>query len=85
MIKGEDMKAYEVIKKYGWIQRAYGNVEMGFCLVGAIAESNQKGAVEAVEKELYASSYILTSLTAWNDTIGRTKEEVIALLRKANV
>ena len=35
-------RAYGIICDYGWIQRDYGDPEMGFCPVGALAEAREE-------------------------------------------
>ena len=76
-------RAADYIEKHGWTQ---GINESGLgevCLYGALLHSNTYPSANEALKELdkvlggrYAASAI------WNDTPGRTKEEVIAFLRE---
>ena len=79
------MKAYEVIEKYGWVQNTYGCKSLGFCAVGAIdfcGSPDRNEAFNAVYQHLGTS---FSSITDWNDKPGRTKKEVLNLLRHLNV
>ena len=77
------MKPSDILRKYGWIQWYRGNKAIGFCLMGAIME-----AYRSVPRRRLAVT-TLTHLTksrfldTWNDTEGRTKRQVLALLRRA--
>ena len=78
------MKAYEVIKKFGWQQGWWGNENEGFCTAGAIlrAYSTFGSRNQAMDKLRGA---LQDSIVDWNDAEGRTKRQVLALLRKVDV
>ena len=82
------MTAYQVLKKYGWIQGNSGSYTNGFCLMGAIYEAysaeygkiaSAKARVEALLPKRYSSPIV------WNDVKSRKKSEVLALVKKARV
>jgi hypothetical protein len=81
--------AIRTIKKYGWIQRAYGNKSGGFCALGAILEcssSKRDNPSCKVQDALFETLNRLSgvdSFVIYNDTEGRTQKEVLALFRKA--
>lgn len=74
------MKPSEVLRKYGWKQRAYGDITTGFCLVGAIfhvywGDNYAQNVLHRIESRIAPCIPL-----AWNDQNGRKVEEVIALL-----
>ena len=75
-------QAAELIRRHGWVQRKYGTTGEGYCIIGAIiaVPKHESGypAIEALREELGGQSVML-----WNDTEGRTKEEVLELLERA--
>lgn len=84
-------RAVEILNDKGWIQGSYGGDKIGYCLIGALHT-----AAYGMDSDLYYETYskvarFLTidnnvteqSLPRWNDTEGRTKEEVIAALEGA--
>ena len=84
------MKAADILRgslaklhAYGWIQDEYGDSECGYCSLGAIAAIGLTYA-----ESLEASSCLLAatgaaSVDGWNDTPGRTFEEVEAAFLRA--
>jgi hypothetical protein len=78
------MTAYDVIKKYGWVQGHFGSIAKGFCMLGALthvypSHSKRYSAISCVE------DVIDLSIVSWNDAPGRTKRQVLAALKKARV
>lgn len=86
----------EVLEKYGWIQGQAGSTHMGFCLSGALTFTcNKRYRVQPLDREVlirrehelltWRHFFIDTSgigcIPNWNDTPGRTKEEVLEELR----
>ena len=71
------LKAANMIETHGWIQGAASNGH-GFCALGAICLTGENycAAIDALHR-------IVPQIMDWNDAPGRTKEEVIATLRKA--
>lgn len=73
------MKPSELIRKYGWIQGRLGDEKQGFCLIGSIRHAC--GSINNLQEVINKlQTKIGTSLITWNDTMGRTKEDVIILL-----
>lgn len=71
------------IEKRKWIQGKYRNGKGGYCLVGAMISScpHEWGPLyNQVEAKLIAL-YPESNPIDWNDEKGRTKDEVLALLR----
>lgn len=68
-------EAADLIEQYGWIQGSFGDHQHGFCLLRAI----EPGSVDALYRELPMG------LIVWNDEPGRTKEQVLAFLRRGEV
>jgi hypothetical protein len=85
--------AIELIKKFGWHQFSFGSKDVGYCLVGAISVANKgtwgrkpESIYRVIEKMISDQSPTATvtySLSKWNDEKGRTKRQVLAILRKA--
>ncbi len=76
------MKAYEVIEKYGWIQDRYGNINEGFCLLGAIRKAYPTEQMRG-KILLHIRPFIKNEASwIWNDHPTRTKRQVIAMLKK---
>lgn len=84
-------EAARLIERHGWIQRKYGKPETGFCMLGAVEEvwwstgsENRTASLEELDR-----AYGLLKLRVpagpviFNDAPGRTKEEVLAVLREA--
>lgn len=90
------MKAWELLEQKGWCQGDWAKNRRGastiysrdsacsFCLLGSIYrvyEADERtNALARIASVLKASS-----IAAWNDAPGRTKEEVIAALKAADV
>jgi hypothetical protein len=92
------LKAAEIVEQRGWCQRSFENLDGQVCALGAINLAHHdcsgwgsrvfSGADLAVNAACRASQYVgrgigYFTLANWNDTNGRTKEEVIAALRGA--
>jgi hypothetical protein len=80
------MTAYELVKKYGWRQGSFGGKDAGFCVVGAINlayHGFDKKWCKAIGKVQKLIGGIAIPL--WNDEPGRTRRQVLTLLRKAGV
>jgi hypothetical protein len=86
----------EVLKTGGWVQKAFNNPD-GCCILGACISVRIELEKTVAETELMRNAFVFdlteeiknTGFTtdanwvlAWNDTPGRTKEEVIAMLEK---
>lgn len=81
----------------GWCQHHYvnysgdfTNLKEEYCLVGAINHISSRNMVfssDLINKFVEANNLTIVkrnfTVTAWNDTPGRTKEEVLAALDKA--
>lgn len=89
-------KAADGLERYGWTQRVYGKARGPKCIMGAIIFAEQgrmPGQSELLglaEKVSEAKKFLLTlipgnkySIVQWNDKKGRTKGQVIRLLRRA--
>lgn len=91
-------RAADLLEEHGWVQRQYGDPVIGFCLVGAIdwvtfgqTDIPPSGVeIFEIEARLFRSINLdsgslrdRNALTGWNDTWGRTKDEVVAALREA--
>lgn len=90
------MKAYEILNKAadlletnGWCHGYYKDMDGNLCAAGATYEADHSGSVDADHVLL---EYVSTqrdipwpSVEAWNDTPGRTPEEVIEAMRAAAV
>lgn len=94
MLPSEAMlKASELIKECGWIQGDLGSREAGYCLDGAIATAHGwPGDFDGVSYDRTRAT--LTRATQryhklgpilFNDTRGRTREEVLEVLRLAAI
>lgn len=91
------LEADELIGEYGWRQGTSGNRKIGFCAVGALREVGQTWLSRHVfddSRRIKAAFRLLNdcigtsnnrfgprSIVSWNDTQGRTKDEVRALLQ----
>lgn len=80
----------KLIEEKGWIQGRSGNVNEGFCLLGAIDYSLRSSERSTLWQDTLwhdcryiLHEYLQTSLTVeWNDAPGRKPEEAIHLLRE---
>lgn len=89
------MKAYELLEQKGWCQRVLAKDVSGFnvrpedkractfCAVGALYHCYDSDDAFNITVDL--NSIHRKGLVSWNDTTGRTKQEVIDLLKKADV
>ena len=87
------MKPSDIITQYGWIQGAPES-EQGFCLQGALYNvyrgHHDPWKLMQVTRQVQAVIFNngqpyhkWASISEWNDTPGRTKRQVLAVLRKA--
>lgn len=74
------MKPSEVIKKYGWIQGAMGNRDIGYCLMGAMYAAAKRNSDEFYRIFKKLNRKVAKAPLDWNDNPKRTKEEVINML-----
>lgn len=95
------MKAYELLEQMGWCQGANARNWAGkkvdphhksacrFCLIGALDKIYDATSIAMMEAKLalYQQRVIPHNmgLAEWNDAPGRTKEEVIAALKQADI
>lgn len=87
-------RAADELERHGWIQGKYGTTRGAKCIMGAIAFAGV-GKIPTSpffrwNLQTMAANKILETCTpprwtavAWNDRAGRTKEQVIRLLRRA--
>jgi hypothetical protein len=75
------INAADYIEKHGWCQNTYWDEQGRVCALGAIRRANAltRDANDAAFKML---RFLDGSVHGWNDAPGRTKEEVVAVLRK---
>lgn len=85
-------RAADLIEEHGWLQGQMGDVGRGFCLLGAVYEgvdyamySHDPGSYGLiVEGALRRVRRVVgNKMVGWNDSPGRTREEVVAALRTA--
>lgn len=83
-IKEHLLRAADLLETKGWIQEQVKS-EKGFCAMGAIYETCELDEVNN-DCSCFLCVGVLRKvheqLSDWNDEPGRTKEEVIALLRE---
>ena len=79
------MKPSELIRNVGWCRGTFFKQDsnkhiIGYCVIGAINQcyKSYRKTDEIVER--LAVYLNITSVTAWNDSYGRTKNEVVAAL-----
>ena len=79
------LDAADLLEKYGWCQGSYHNRQHQFCMVGAVWAAAKTEVLNTAVKE--ASNHLIEitgpDITGWNDRPERTREEIIAALRKA--
>lgn len=84
--------ARKLIEKHGWIQGDWGGYEDGFCALGALNRADNEFANKHGGGLLvgwWRACWLLSQTVGnapvmqWNDTPGRTKEEVIDAFKKA--
>jgi len=76
-------KARELLEEKGWCQGTLRDEQGRLCVTGAIIVSSGGYPRLAYKMTDILSKKLGEDLTHWNDTFGRTKEEVIALLKEA--
>jgi len=84
-------RAADLIEEHGWVQGEYGNKRKGYCVIGALGREalpmTYHDAVVRLDAALPDTFPEKTSrfqrLVEWNDTPGRTRDEVLQLFRKA--
>lgn len=92
-------KSIDVIDHYGWIQGDIGSDRRGWCLIGAINRAVGRvdsighfhfARPKGVDEEFRAAMGYLTSVPGlvwgvaeWNDTKGRTEDQVLEALIEA--
>lgn len=75
------LDAADYLEKFGWLQNEWGfGFQTARCVMGAIGECDHGFYYNDAKERLGATGL---ELIAWNNTPGRTKEEVIARLRNA--
>jgi len=81
--------AADLIEKYGWHQFDFGDETVGYCVLGAIRKAVPLDRVRYARRVLDAyaeiDARVKQDAAVWNDTPGRTKEEVLAALRGEDV
>jgi dienelactone hydrolase len=80
-------EAADLIERWGWVQGRFGNKAVGFCLGGAIynvAGATDEETTQALNSVRSSLQWGNTPLSDYNDTPGRTKAEVLALLRSTD-
>lgn len=84
--------AAKLIEARGWIQGSYGDHVHGFCSVGALNTATDtetyypaaQRLAKAVPKEFCPQLKVsINRVIEYNDTPGRTRDEVLQLFRKA--
>lgn len=75
--------AAKLIEKHGWVQGCFGDKRLGYCAAGAINHVAPSGAAAGLAKDKLRQLAPDGLITLWNDAPGRTKDEVVAALRKA--
>ncbi|WIF20579.1 hypothetical protein SEA_JFLIX2_89 [Rhodococcus phage Jflix2] len=92
-------RAADLIEKHGWIQGDYGDMSQGYCAIGALSraalatasDGTYDGSLHLLEAAIPTTfpdnpntwSGKFSRVVEWNDTPGRTREEVLQLFRKA--
>lgn len=76
------LDAAQYIRDHGWCQNELRNLSGNVCMVGSILFSNLQQCRNEIDP---AKSRVMahlgnSSISRWNDTPGRTKEEVIAVM-----
>ena len=78
------MKPSEAIKQYGWCQNRFRGIDGEYCLSRVVAEYSPEQYRRVLDAIPFSIEYI-KCLIDYNDTPGRTKEEVIALLESVGL
>lgn len=84
------MTAYQLIKKYGWVQGQSGDEESGFCVTGAlnyVTQSHREYTTKlrAVRRVIGLQGKCAYRVIDWNDDKKRTKAQVLAVLKRTGV
>ena len=81
--------AADLIERDGWIQYQAGDAGIGYCFMGAIwfAAANRfpkdpRYGHAVLDKAQHVAEESVCGGAVWNDTEGRTKEEVLSKLRE---
>lgn len=76
----------EAIEKHGWVQQWAGNERVGFCAIGSL-DGRRYGvlnmACKALDRVARERQGFPFGVIDYNDEPGRTKEEVIDLMKHA--
>ena len=94
VVKETLQRAREIIDEQGWAQGTYRN-HRGYCVLGALAQASwQQTALMIPAKDLVWDTIqeqyprdptkirVYVGIAGWNDSPGRTKDEVLAVLDK---
>ena len=90
-------KALELIQTYGWIQHSSGSIGIGYCAFGAVYDAvsglykswsserdkAETSTLDLLNKQVKNVSSDHTNIVGYNDELNRTKEEVLAIFRRA--
>lgn len=78
-------EAKHLLNTCGWRQHEYGNCDIGFCLYGAVDQATGRQDIthltqveRVLEQTVY--KYFDSSVITFNDTEGRTKQDIITLI-----
>jgi hypothetical protein len=95
-VKDVLVAAMQKLETYGWIQDASGRRSTGYCMTGAINASTRDlqlshdaiVALDAVLTErgwsiFQSSPYPMTRVQNFNDRVGRRKQTILAIYRRA--
>lgn len=77
-----------IIETHGWVPNRAGSPAEGFCLLGAISHWLINHELDANERrgariEQHLQKLTVSPIQYWNDTVGRTPNEVVTLLERA--
>lgn len=76
--------AREHIQKYGWTQGEYGRLTGPCCIAGSVFVTHPTMSLNLNKPFVFLQKAIgADSIPAWNDTSGRTVEEVLAVFDRA--
>lgn len=79
-MKSKLWDAAELIEMYGWIQRAYGNESVGFCLLGAGKKLSLDLYVTPLSEIIKDETGTFTCISTINDNSLASETEAILLL-----
>lgn len=77
------LKIADSLEKHGWCQGTMFGVDSKRCLAGGAIYVDSLDSLKLLSSYLKLDPHCLSLLIKWNDTPGRTKEEVINTLRSA--